>query len=83
MSVEAKVVEVARARGLTLVACDMISGEAEPTMRLAVPGKAGIWTIVSTAPVKPHLYEKGRRGLTLSPSEPDQELLIGDFLVGQ
>jgi len=49
MSVEAKVVEVARARGLTLVACDMISGEAEPTMRLAVPGKAGIWTIVSTA----------------------------------
>jgi hypothetical protein len=77
---EARIVEVAYARGLALVACDLLQGEIAVGERFAATGKIGEWRVVATAPVDPVLREKGRRGVTLSPSRDGAALAAGDLL---
>jgi hypothetical protein len=83
MKVEIKVVEVAYARGVALVACDLISGDLKSGLKLKKETSGEEWTLLGLSAVSPDLYSQGRRGVSLSPSTHGARLDAGDHLTAE
>ena len=78
--VQIKVVEAIPVNNLVIVACDLLSGELIPGIKLARDNVSGVWELVNISSVSPELFKQGRRGITLRPIEGAANLSSGVVL---
>jgi hypothetical protein len=83
MTTRIRIVDAIDARGMKIVACDLLNGELASGMKFVSLSDGGQWEVRGMTLPSPELYQQGRRAIMMIALSDEKQLREGDEFVAE